>query len=155
MKKNIIQRGLFGIPVGITIGLVITLGISIAIGDGTFYPVTPQLIDVMGGNQLYAVILQTVLCGVMGAGFSIASIIWEIDSWSLTKQSAVYFVVACVIMFPISYAANWMHHSVMGVISYIAMFIGIFIIVWPMQYCAWKIQLKKINKKVQQDNNIK
>ena len=86
MKKKILMRGLFGLPTGIAIGFVITLIISICIGNGSFYPVTPELIDATG-NELNAVILQTVLCAIMGAGFAAASIVWELDSWSLAKQS--------------------------------------------------------------------
>ena len=40
-----IQRGLLGFPLGIAIGFVITVIISMCIGDGSFYPVTPELID--------------------------------------------------------------------------------------------------------------
>ena len=72
MKKKMIKRGLFGFPVGITIGFVITVIISACVGDGNFYPVTPELVGTMG-SELNAVILQTVLCGVMGAGFAAAS----------------------------------------------------------------------------------
>ena len=45
MKKKMIQRGLLGFPLGIAIGFVITVIISMCIGDGSFYPVTPELID--------------------------------------------------------------------------------------------------------------
>ena len=107
MKKKIIMRGLFGLPTGIAIGFVITLIISICIGNGSFYPVTPELIDATG-NELNAVILQTVLCAIMGAGFAAASIIWELDSWSLAKQSGIYFMIISVIMLPIAYFTNWM-----------------------------------------------
>ena len=75
MKKQIIKRGLVGFPVGIAIGFVITLMISAFIGDGYYYPVTPELIG-STGNELNAVILQTVLCGIMGSGFAMASVIW-------------------------------------------------------------------------------
>ena len=61
MKKKMIQRGLLGFPLGIAIGFVITVIISMCIGDGSFYPVTPELIDTMK-NELNAVILQTILC---------------------------------------------------------------------------------------------
>ena len=47
MKKKMIQRGLLGFPLGIAIGFVITVIISMCIGDGSFYPVTPELIDTM------------------------------------------------------------------------------------------------------------
>lgn len=56
MKKQILSRGLVGFPVGIAIGFVITLIISACIGDGFYYPVTPELIGSMG-NELNAVIL--------------------------------------------------------------------------------------------------
>ena len=59
MKKKMIQRGLLGFPLGIAIGFVITVIISMCIGDGSFYPVTPELIDTMK-NELNAVILQNI-----------------------------------------------------------------------------------------------
>ena len=59
MKKKIISRGVAGFPIGIAIGFVITVIISVCVGDGLFYPVTPELI-VTAGNELNAVILQTV-----------------------------------------------------------------------------------------------
>ena len=102
MKKRRIFQGLLGFPIGIATGFVITILISMCVGDGTFYPVTPELIETMG-NELNAVILQTVLCGIMGSGFAMASAIWEMDSWSLAKQSGIYFSAACIIMLPIAY----------------------------------------------------
>ena len=60
MKKKLIQRGLLGFPIGIAIGYLITVIISICIRDGKFYPVNPVLIDTMG-NELNAVLLQTAL----------------------------------------------------------------------------------------------
>ena len=129
MKKKVILRGLFGLPVGIAIGFVITLLISICIGDGSFYPVTPELIQTTG-NQLNAVILQTILCAIIGVGFAMASVIWEIDSWSLAKQSGIYFSIACVTMFPIAYITNWMKHNAIGILSYVGIFVAIFVITW-------------------------
>ena len=144
MKKQIIKRGLLGFPVGIAIGFVITLIISACIGDGFYYSVTPELIGSMG-NELNAVILQTVLCGIMGSGFAMASVIWELDSWSLAKQSGIYFLIACIIMFPIAYIANWMKHSIAGVLSYVCIFIVIFVVVWITQYLSWKRKIKRMN----------
>ena len=107
------------------------------------------------GNELNAVILQTALCGIMGSGFAMASVIWEIDSWSLVKQSGIYFAIACAVMLPIAYIANWMQHSVSGVLSYIGIFIAIFVFVWLAQYFAWKSKIKKMNDKVQNNSDAK
>lgn len=150
MKKKIIMRGLFGLPTGIAIGFVITLIISICIGNGSFYPVTPELIDATG-NELNAVILQTVLCAIIGAGFAAASIIWELDSWSLAKQSGIYFMIISVIMLPIAYCTNWMKHTALGVLSYVAIFVAIFVVVWLSQYLLWKRKIKQMNTLVSKD----
>ena len=150
MKKKIIMRGLFGLPTGIAIGFVITPIISACIGNGSFYPVTPELIDTMG-NELNAVILQTVLCAIMGVGFAAASVIWELDSWSLAKQSGVYFMIISVVMLPIAYVTNWMKHTILGVLSYVAIFAAIFVVVWLSQYLLWKRKIKKMNALVSKD----
>ena len=102
MKKQLVQLALFGFPIGITIGYVITLIISISIGNGLYYPVNTEFITTAGG-ELNAVLIQTLLSGVVGSAFSMGSLVWDIDSWSLAKQTAVYFAIACVAMFPISY----------------------------------------------------
>lgn len=153
MKKKMIQRGLLGFPLGIAIGFVITVIISMCIGDGSFYPVTPELIDTMK-NELNAVILQTILCGILGTGFAMASVIWEIDSWSLAKQSGIYFAITCVIMFPISYFANWMPHSTAGILSYVGIFVAIFLAAWVTQYSVWKRKIKKMNEGIKDNNDM-
>ena len=152
MKKKIMKRIWIGLPVGIAMGYIITLIISACIGDGTFYSVAPELVEKMG-NELNAVILQTVLCGVLGVGFAAASVIWELDSWSLAKQSGVYFLVIGIILLPIAYVTNWMQHSVVGFLSYIGIFAGIFFAVWLSQYLCRKKRIKKMNDRVRHEND--
>ena len=152
MKKKIMKRMWIGLPVGIAMGYIITLIISACIGDGAFYPVAPEFAEKMG-NELNAAILQTVLCGVIGVGFAAASVIWEMDSWSLAKQSGAYFLVIGIILLPIAYVANWMQHSVVGFLSYIGIFAGIFFAVWLSQYLCWKRRIKKMNDRVRHEND--
>ena len=147
MKKRLLKRGLFGFPVGIAVGFVITLMISACVGDGSFYPVTPELIESMV-SELNAVALQTALCGLMGTGFAMASLIWELDSWSLARQSGVYFALACMIMLPVAYIANWMEHSLGGFLAYVGIFVAIFLAVWLAQYLSWKRKIRKMNERV-------
>ena len=92
MKKQMILRGLLGFPLGIAIGYVITIIISLIWAHGYYSPVIPDLIDYVG-SEIYAVILQTFLCGVMGSGFAMASMIWEHEEWSIAKQTGLYFMI--------------------------------------------------------------
>ena len=77
MKKKIIKRSLLGFPLGITLGCLITILISLGWANGYYSPCVPELIEIMG-NEINAVILQTILCGILGTGFAAGSVIWEI-----------------------------------------------------------------------------
>ena len=154
MKKKLIGRGIIGFPVGIAIGYVITVIISICIGDGFFHPVNPELVNKMG-SELNAILIQTGLSGIMGTGFAMASVIWEIDSWSLAKQSGIYFAIACGIMFPISYFANWMPHSAGGILSYVGIFAAIFVFTWLVEYFVWKRKVRRMNDGIRNSDNPK
>ena len=154
MKKKMLKRGLFGFPVGITVGFVISLFVSARIGDGFFHPVAAALTSAMG-SELNAVVLQTLLCGVMGAGFAAASVIWEMDSWSLARQSGIYFAVISLLMLPVAYLSNWMPHTFGGIVSYVGIFIAIFAFIWIALYLALRGKIKKMNAEVKRAEQTK
>ncbi len=129
MKKKIIIRSLLGFPIGIAIGYLITILTSLVWAKGYYPPCVPELISVMG-NEINAVILQTVLCKILGTGFAANSIIWEMYNWSLVKQTGIYFSIISVIMLPIAYLAYWMEHSVAGFFIYFGIFVLIFAVIW-------------------------
>ncbi len=151
MKKELIFRLLVGLLVGIVISYFITIGISLAIGDGDYYPCVPSLIERFG-NEITAIIIQTVLSAVLGAGFAGCSLIWEKDEWSLLKQTSIYFSIVSVLMMTIAYICEWMEHSVKGILSYFGIFFAIFIVVWIVQYLIWKARISKIKEGIQKNN---
>lgn len=149
MKKKIIMRSLLGFPIGIAIGYLITILTSLGWANGYYLPCVPELISVMG-NEINAVILQTVLCGILGTGFAASSIIWEMDNWSIVKQTGIYFSIISVIMLPIAYFAYWMEHSIVGFFIYFGIFVLIFVIIWITQFVIVKHNIRKINEKLLQ-----
>ena len=151
MKKEFARRVFVGLLGGIVISYLITIGISIAIGDGSYYPCVPSLIERFD-NEVTAIIMQTVLSAVLGAGFAGSSIIWEMDEWSLLKQTSIYFGIVSVLMMTIAYICEWMEHSVKGILSYFGIFVAIFIAVWIVQYLIWKVRVSRIKEKIQKNN---
>lgn len=143
MKKKAAARAALGFPIGIAIGNVITVIVSLAYGGGRYFVCTEEFIGLIG-SEAAAAAVQTLLCGVMGMGYAAASVIWEADI-SLLKQTVICFLIYAAILFPIAYFANWMEHSVMGVIVYIAVFAAIFVLIWVIQFFMWKNKVKKIN----------
>lgn len=147
MKKQVILRGALGIPLGIAIGYLISIGISLVYADGYFAPCVPELATVMG-NEINAVILQTLLCGLLGASFAATSAIWNIDRWGVGTQTCVYFVINAVVMMLTAYFTYWMEHSIKGFISYFMIFVQIFIIVWLIQFFIGRRIVKQMNIKL-------
>lgn len=145
MKKKMIKRSLLGFPLGITMGYLITILISLVWANGYYSPCVPELISIMG-NEINAVILQTILCGILGVGFAASSVIWEIDSWSIVKQTGIYFSIISVMMLPIAYFAYWMEHSGVGFLIYFGIFVLIFAVIWIIQFVIGKHNVRRMNE---------
>lgn len=145
MKKQILLRGMLGFPLGITIGYLITILISLRWANGYYSACVPELITTMG-NEIKAVILQALLCGLLGVGFGVSSVIWEIEHWSIIKQTGIYFMIVSIIMMPMAYLMYWMEHSIKGFLTYFGIFVFIFIFIWIIQFIIGKRTVKKMNE---------
>lgn len=153
MKKKIISRSLIGFPIGIMIGYLESIFISLIWADGYYSPCAPELIAVMG-NEINAVLLQALLCGLVGVGFSGGSVIWEVERWGIVVQTGVYFAVTALIMMPIAYFMYWMEHSLKGFLSYLGIFVLIFAVVWIVQYMIGRYIVKKLNTNLQKTKSV-
>ena len=147
MKKKVIKRCLIGAPIGLSISFIITLIISIIINKGEYYPVVPQLTSLCG-NELNAVIIQTVCSLIYGAVFGGASAIWEVEKLSLLKQTVIHCLIISVSSFPIAYFMYWMPHSFWGIAGYIAIFFFIYFFIWISWYFAMRKRIRELNEKI-------
>lgn len=153
MKGKVISRCLIGAPVGLTISHIILLIISVCINNGTFSPVHPALTE-QCGNELNAVLVQTICSILYGAAFAGASVVWEVERWSLFKQTAVHCAIITTATLPIAYLMHWMHHSIVGALLYLAVFFVIYVAVWLSQYLVMKRRIKALNAKVGSDEAL-
>lgn len=64
MKKQLLLRGLLGFPIGIALGYLITILVSLGWGGGAYAPCMPALADAVG-SEIGAVMLQALLCGLL------------------------------------------------------------------------------------------
>ena len=102
IKKQLLIRGLIGAAVGFFICYFITIITSVIIGNGEFYPVVPQAIELFG-TELNAVIAQTIISMIYGAILGGTSVIWTIDRWSLIKQTITHLLIYSTATFPVAY----------------------------------------------------
>lgn len=154
MKKKIVVRSLVGAPVGLAISTIITILISLTVGDGNFYAVVPELITDCG-SELNAVLLQAVCSLLYGAAWAGASVIWENEDWSILRRSLTHLIICSVATFPIAFLTRWMKHSITGILSYFGIFFLIYLLIWLSQYLAAKKWVKQMNDKVQEGRDGK
>jgi hypothetical protein len=147
MKKEILKRSLIGAPIGLASSTIITIVISLIIGDGVYYAVVPSLVTQMG-SEINAVILQAALSFIYGAAWAGASVIWSVDHWSILKMTLVHLAITSPATFPIAYFAHWMPHSAGGILLYFGIFNAIYIAIWFSQYGAMKKRVKELNDKI-------
>ncbi len=145
MKKKIVSRCAMGFPIGITIGYFITIILSLAFGKGYYSPCVPELADMMG-NEINAVLLQALLCGILGIGFGGSSVIWELEDWSIVKQTGIYFLIVSFIMMPVAYFSYWMEHSIFGFFRYFGIFFLIFVVIWIVEFTILKRSVRELNE---------
>ena len=149
MKKEILKRCLFGAPVGMAISTIITILISLTVGDGRYYAVVPALINDMG-SEINAVIVQAVLSMVYGAAWAGASVVWDAEGWSLLKMTLVHLAITSLATFPIAYLARWMPHNIGGILLYFGIFVAVYLGIWVSQYSAMKRRIQQMNEKIQE-----
>ena len=151
MKKRILCRALLGAPIGLAISTAITIFASLIYGDGNYYPVVPALVE-QCGNEINAVMAQMIASLLYGAVWAGASVIWEMDDWSLLRQTVTHLIVGLLATFPVAYLMYWMEHSISGIVGYFAIFIGIYIVIWITIYNRTKREITKLNEKVNMQN---
>lgn len=145
MIKKAISRALIGIPIGIAIGYIMTIIASAIAGDGFHHAVMPELTVIFGG-ELNAVLVQLLVFILYGIVFGGSSVIWEIDNWSVLKQTLVHMVIVSVVFFPLSWFMMWIPRSFAGIAMYVAIFLVIYAAIWFSTWLLIRHSLSKINK---------
>ena len=147
LKKQTLLRGLLGIPLGIAIGYLITIVLSLIWGNGYYSPCVPSLASIMG-SEIGAVVLQTTLCALLGASFGATSAIWQIEHWGIVKQTGIYFLINAIVMMPVAYFSYWMEHTLAGFLQYFGIFVLIFAIVWVAQFARGRRDVDAMNARL-------
>ena len=147
IRTVVIQRTLLGFPLGIAIGTVIAIIVSLTLADGLYYPVTPELLG-KTGSELAAVILQTVICGLFGAMWSGTSVIFQIDSWSLTRQTLTHLAIAMPSTLIVALVSAWVPMTVVAVLIYMGIWVLVYAVIWMAVSFYWHSQVRKLNSRL-------
>lgn len=151
MKRKILLRSLLGAPLGVAVSYLIMLFISLAVGEGRFYPVPPELASDFG-NEMNAVLAQTVCSMLYGAVFAGASVIWEAESWSLLRMTVTHLIAVSLVTLPTAWFMRWMSRSFAGIAVWAAVFFGIYAVIWLSKYSVMKKRIRQLNEHLHGDD---
>ena len=143
--KKIVSRVLYSFPIGISCSVGISLLLSLIFGEGKYYPFASPLV-LFTGSEVKAMLMQTILSGILGSVFGGMSFIWEMERWSILKQTALYFLSVSIPMMGISYLLYWMEHSLSGFLLYFLIFVMVFIVVWLFNLAAYWFKVRRMNR---------
>ncbi|MBD5559197.1 MAG: DUF3021 domain-containing protein [Clostridia bacterium] len=149
LGREALRRGLIGLPWGVVINIVITLAISAAAGTGSYYAVTPALAS-LTGSEVGAMALQTLLCALLGMIGGMLSVIWQIERWSLLRQTAVFFAACLGAMMIVELLCGWIEPSWTAIGRAVAIFSALFVIQWFVLFFWYRRGVSKLNEKLRE-----
>lgn len=145
LKKEAVKRAIMGFMYGVFIGQTILILESLAMRDGNFYSVTKYLLD-LAGTKIAAVIIQYFLTGIIGTTFAATTVIFEIDNWSLLRQTILHFIITSIVMYIAGFLCGWFPHKLSSTLIWFGIFIVIYVIFWISFSSYYKNKVKKMNE---------
>ena len=139
MLERVIKRALLGYFLGMIMGNVIAF---LSTSDPGRI-VSKELIE-LTGSETMAVILQTVLGGLIGAtGFG-GTLLYEIESWSMIKTMLVHFTLITAVFVPVCFILHWVG-SVLEMLMLVGFMLLGYMIIWLIMFCIYRSQVRELN----------
>ena len=145
LKKEAVKRAIMGFMYGVFIGQTILILESLMARDGNFYPVAASLVE-LAGTKIGAVIIQYFLTGLIGTTFAATTVIFEMDSWSLLRQTILHFIITSIVMYIAGFLCGWFPHKLSSTLIWFGIFIVIYVIFWISFSSYYKNKVKKMNE---------
>lgn len=143
MVKRVLGRVGKGFIIGVFLGQVTQIIISLFLGKGAYIPVSDKFIEFFD-TELTAVLTQFILTGFIGVALALGSFIFEIDRWGLMKQYMTHFLTTGAVWLTVVILC-WLPQSPMGWIILLANFAGVYVITYWIQLSISRKEIERIN----------
>ena len=147
MKNNIIYRFVFGIFIGIDIGLFMSIFFSYMVGNGAYQPAPTGFISHFP-NELSAMLVSILIWAAIGALFSTTSLIFTHTEFSITKMTLLHCVINYIVFVPLSILAGWYGFNLAELASFTIVYIIIYVIIWIVFMFINMKHIREINAKL-------
>lgn len=144
MLAKMIKRAGLGFILGMALGNLIAAAGS------------PQIVSGMMiercGSQASALLVQTLLSGLIGAIAMAGTVLYEVDEWPLLRIMAVHFGMIEASFFPIAFYLGWIKDWKEALIMFVIRLIA-YLIVFFIMWLRYKLEVRKLNEENDKMNN--
>lgn len=137
--REIMRRGFRGMAFGVFI-------------NQALFAIMTSFFGLEGSIEFNALAQQFIISALFGFYAIAISIVFEIDSWSLLRQTIVHFILLSVVYFPVAIYANWLPEYTVARIPFAVFYILVYIIVWFTFKAYWKKKAMEINVELELRN---
>ncbi len=99
-------------------------------------------------DQSY-LIRHLILSGVVGLVPNAATVMYEIEEWSIARATVTHFVVSFFTLYAVAFVQEWFTPWSIGFWVMTIVCILIYFIIWLTQYLIFKREIRKMNEELQ------
>lgn len=143
MMKKLLQR----IIAGYAITLCANLPVHLAVAHLAGTAVVPAF-SAMFRTEIAATLAQTMLCGLIGAAFAGASLIFETGRWNYLVLGAVHFAVTAAVWIPVTMLCRWIPSNAAGLACCFGGWLLTYAVNWLVQYFIYRSRIRELNRQI-------
>ena len=144
MLKRTLQLAFTGFILGMAIGNIIAIVSSYAAG-GEVLAFSPELLE-KTGSAASALLLQTLLSGLMGAVSFGGVILYEIDSLPLPAVSIIHCAMILAVYFPIAFSLYWLEPTLRDAGMMGCIMIAAYAVIWLIMHVRYRMEVREMNE---------
>ena len=135
MNKELVKKsfivGLIGFPVGVLVGIA-------------FLMISPG----SGAMSALRIGIHIFLSGMLGAIALGSSVVYEVESWSVTRCTVTHFVITFTTYFSIGFSLGWLPLGEISTYIMVGCMVVAYFMIWISMYLVSKKQAKELDEEL-------
>lgn len=158
MWKKSVSRGVVSFALCVTVNILVlmikTMSTVKMTGDAQAMPELVPEYAAFFDNPFMALMVQTLLCGLIGFAFGCCSVIMEIAKWSMVRQAVVHFLLTACVWVPVSIFCWGLGRYLISFISVFLSMVFTYTVVWTCQIIICRREVARINAQLMQRDKV-
>lgn len=158
MWKKSLSRGVVSFALCVTVNIIVlmikTMSTVKITGDAQAMPELVPEYAAFFDNPFIALMVQTLLCGLIGFAFGCCSVIMEIAKWSMVRQAVVHFLLTACVWVPVSIFCWGLGRYLISFVSVFLSMVFTYTVVWTCQIIICRREVARINAQLLQGDQV-